>query len=180
METTIRQEIANDFESVFKLVEEAFKTLQISDHTEQFLVDRLRKSEAFIPELSLVAVDGEKVVGYILLTKVNICNNDKKFEALTLAPVAVLPAYQNLGIGGKLIKQVHAAALKLGFGAVILVGHPDYYPRFGYKKASDFGIRQPFDAPDECCMAIELYEGSLSGITGIVEYSKAFGFTDVL
>lgn len=78
------------------------------------------------------------------------------------------------GIGGLLLREAHRIASELGFGAALLPGYKDYYPRFGYKKASDFGIRFPFDAPGECCMAVGLRAGKLEGVRGMVRYPAAF------
>ncbi|HEY9115679.1 MAG TPA: N-acetyltransferase, partial [Bacteroidales bacterium] len=144
------------------------------DKTEQFLVERLRKSSAFIPELSIVAIIENKVVGHILLTKIKIKKGENEFESLSLAPVAVLPEFQNKGIGGKLIIHAHEIAKELGFKSVILVGHENYYPRFGYKPTSKYGIKLQFDAPEQNCMAIELVENGLKGINGDVVLPKEF------
>ena len=118
----------------------------MSDHKEQFLVQRLRKSDAFIPELSLIAENENKIVGHILLTKLKIKNGQKKFDSLALAPVSVLPEYQGNGIGGMLIKEAHKKAKELGYQSVILLGHEKYYPKFGYKQADKFGIELPFES----------------------------------
>ncbi|MBD1397745.1 N-acetyltransferase [Pontibacter sp. JH31] len=174
MSINIRQEQPTDYPFVFSLIEAAFRQESMSDHTEQHLVERLRQSAAFIPELSLVAVDGEKVVGHILLTKLKIKRGEQEFDSLSLAPVAVLPAYQHQGIGGMLIREAHEIARQLGHRSVLLVGHENYYPRFGYKRASSFGINFPFEAPDENCMAIELTENGLAGVSGTVVYPKGF------
>lgn len=170
----IRQEKPADFEAVFNVIEKSFKHEEFTDHQEQFLVQRLRKSAAFVPELSLVAEYEKEVIGHILLTKINIKNGRDEFTSLALAPVTVRPEYQKRGIGGRLIEYAHKKATELGFESVILLGHADYYPRFGYKKASEFGIKIPFDAPDEFCMAIELTENGLTGVSGTVEYPKEF------
>lgn len=174
MNITIRQEHPTDFSAVFKLIETAFKNAEHSDHQEQFLVERLRNSEVFIPELSLIAVVNNNVVGYILLTKIAIKNNNDEYVSLALAPVAVLPEYQNKGIGDSLIRAAHKKAVELGYNSVILLGHKNYYPRFGYKTARNFGIQLPFDIPEENCMAIELTINALKNVKGIVIYPKAF------
>lgn len=173
---TIRQEEEKDHQNVFQLIEEAFKSMKHSDHQEQFLVERLRTSEAFIPELSLVA-ENEKgeIAGHILFTKLKIINGSETFESLALAPVSVKPKFQNQGIGGQLINSGHLTAKKLGFGSVILIGHETYYPKFGYKKTSNFGISFPFDIPKENGMALELTEDSLKNVKGIIQYPKEFG-----
>jgi predicted N-acetyltransferase YhbS len=170
----IRQEKEKDLKDVFCLIEKAFKKEQFSDGQEQFLVERLRKSTAFIPELSLVAeVEGE-IVGHILLTKLKIKNETNEFDSLALAPVSVLPEFQGKGIGGELIMKAHSKAKELGHKSVVLLGHANYYPRFGYEQANKFGIELPFDVPKENCMVIELKENGLKGVRGMVEYPKEF------
>lgn len=174
MEIKLRQENIEDFEQVFNIIEEAFKTEPFSDFTEQYLVERLRKSGAFIPELSIVAENEHEIIGHVLITKIKIINDANSFESLALAPVSVKPAYQNKGIGGQLILTAHAKAMALGYTSIVILGHEDYYPRFGYERASKFDIELPFEAPDENCMAIELVEGSLKEVNGMVEYAKEF------
>ncbi len=120
MKTNIRQESEDDYKQVFSLVENAFKNEPFSDFTEQFLVERLRKSEAFIPELSMVAELEEKVIGHILLTKIKIINEAKSFDSLALAPVSVKPSNQNKGVGGQLILHAHAKAIELGYKSIAL------------------------------------------------------------
>jgi len=171
---TIRQEIPDDFKEVSDIIEDAFQNEEISDNTEHRLVERLRNSEAFIPELSLVAVNGNEIVGHILLTRIKIESEKKTFDSLALAPVTVKPVYQKKGIGGLLIRESHRIAKEMGFKSIILLGHEDYYPRFGYELTSKYGIKIPFDAPEKNCMAIELVEDGLKGISGTVEYAKEF------
>ena len=105
MELTIRKENAEDYKTVFNIIEKAFENEQMSDHKEQFLVEKLRRSKAFVPELSMVAETENKIVGHILLTKLKIKNAENEFDSLALAPVSVLPEYQGKGIGGMLIKE---------------------------------------------------------------------------
>ena len=175
MNIKIRQEQIFDYKLVDDLVEYAFRNVKESDHTEHLLVGRLRKSDAFIPELSLVAeVDERKIVGHILLTKVAIVSGNESVISLAVAPLSVLPEFQKQGIGGELRREAHKRALQLGYSSAVLLGHKDYYPRFGYKKASDFNIEFPFDVLEEYCMAIELFPGALDGVQGIVHYSDPF------
>lgn len=174
MQLNIRQETSGDHAAVFKLIAAAFEHEAYSDHREQFLVERLRASDAFIPALSLVAETDEGIVGHILLTRITIKNNDQSFDSLALAPVSVLPAYQGKGIGGQLIKKAHAVATDLGHQSIVLLGHEQYYPRFGYRQAHLFGISLPFEVPKENCMVIELVENGLAGVTGTVVYPPAF------
>ena len=93
---------------------------------------------------------------------------------MALAPVSVHPDFQNKGIGGKLISEAHKRAKALDFQSIILLGHANYYPRFGYEMTSKYGIKLPFDAPEKNCMVIALTENGLKGVSGMVEYSKAF------
>lgn len=166
----IRQETQNDYNAVYKVITKAFKTAKQSDGNEQDLVNILRKSNSFIPELSLVAVENKKVIGHILFTKVYI----GEFTELALAPLSVLPEYQRRGIGLSLIKKGHSIAASLGYNYSIVLGHSKYYPKAGYIPASVYGIKAPFDVPDKNFMAIKLNDKAAK-INGIVKYDKAFG-----
>ena len=130
----------------------------------------LRKSKNFIPKLSLVAVYDDKIVGYILFTKIKI----GKSTELALAPLAVLPEYQRQGIGKKLIKEGHKIAKKLGYHFSVVLGSEKYYPKSGYVPASRYGIKAPFEVADENFMAIKLNDTDKE-IVGTVEYAKEFG-----
>ncbi|MDQ6469169.1 N-acetyltransferase [Flavobacterium sp. LHD-80] len=174
MKIKLRQEKKDDFESVFQLIEKAFEKEEYSDHKEQFLVENLRKSEAFIPELSIVAEVENKIVGHILFTKLEIKNETQTFPSLALAPVSVLPEFQGKGIGSKLILHGHKVAEELGYKSVILLGHQDYYPRFGYELCEKYNIKMPFDVPAENCMVIALAKDGLKDVSGEVVYPKAF------
>lgn len=175
IDVIIREERQKDFEKINQVVKAAFKNVEQSDHTEHLLVGRLRKSQAYIPALSLVAQTPQgEIVGHLLLSKAHIINGSQSFEVLALAPLSVAPAFQRNSIGSKLIEVAHQRAKKLGYAAIVLLGHKDYYPRFGYKKASLFGVSFPFNAPDDCCMVIELQKNALRGISGVVCYPQAF------
>ena len=174
MNIKIREEEESDYPVVEQLIELAFRNEEKSDHQEHFLVGNLRRCDAFIPQLSLVAeLDGE-VVGHILMTKVEIVSESSSVVSLGLAPVAVLPRVQKMGVGSALIREAHKRAAELGFSSVVLLGHKDYYPKFGYGKAIDFGIEFPFEVPHEYCMAVELLPGGLKNVHGTVKYSQPF------
>ena len=166
----IRQENKNDYEEIYNVVKTAFETAEHSDGNEQDLVVALRNSDSFIPELSLVAIKDNKIVGHILFTKIKIGNN----EELALAPLAVLPKYQKQGIGSKLIQQGHKIAKKLGYHYSIVLGSETYYPKFGYVPAIQYEIKAPFEVSNENFMAIKLNDTDIE-IKGTVRYAKEFG-----
>ncbi|PEW99771.1 GNAT family N-acetyltransferase [Bacillus cereus] len=170
---TIRQEQKNDYRKTEEVVQQAFLNEEFSDEKEHELVKRIRECDAFIPELSLVAVD-EGIVGHILLSKITIEQDGTSVESLALAPVSVARGHQKKGIGGKLIGAALEKAKELGYGAVVVLGHPEYYPKFGFKKASEWNIKAPFEVPDEVFMVMELRENALEGVEGVVQYSSAF------
>lgn len=166
----IRQENKNDYEEIYSVVKTAFETAEHSDGNEQDLVVALRNSDSFIPELSLVAIKDDKIVGYILFTKIEIGN----CEELALAPLAVLPEYQKQGIGSKLVQQGHKIAKELGYHYSIVLGSETYYPKFGYVPAIQYGIKAPFEVSNENFMAIKLNYTDIE-IKGTVRYAKEFG-----
>ena len=171
----IREERITDFKPIGELIKLAFKNDVFSDQQEHRLVADLRDSTAYIPELALVAELDGQLVGHILLTKIVIQDGEQEYPALALAPVSVHPDFQRQGIGRELIEVAHQRARDLGNKLVVLVGHADYYPRFGYCPTADFGIHLPFPAPRENCMVLELVPGALNGVKGTVIYSAPFG-----
>lgn len=166
----IREEKTEDYKDVYSVVKNAFKKAQHSDGNEQNLVNELRESKAFIPELSLVCEISGKVVGHIMFTKAFI----GEYEVLALAPLSVLPEYQNKGVGATLIKEGHNIAKKLGFDYAIVLGDNVYYNKFGYVPASEFGIEAPFPVDNENFMAIKLNDLAPE-ISGTIKYAKEFG-----
>ncbi len=167
---TIRTERTSDYAKVYHLITQAFKTAEHSDGNEADLVSRLRKSPSFIPELSLVAITDDIIVGHILFTKAYV----NKTIVLALAPLSVLPEYQNQGIGQALIKRGHKIAQKLGYQYSVVLGHAKYYPKTGYIPASQYGIKAPFEIPDENFMAI-CFDKRNNQLDGILKYDDAFG-----
>lgn len=174
MEVYIRREEPSDHATVFQLIENAFREEIHSDKKEQFLVERLRNAESFIPELSLVAEVDSRIAGYIMLSEIQITSANETITSLALAPVAVLPEFQGKGIGGALIEKAHRIAKDLGYQSVILLGHERYYPKFGYRPLHQFNLSLPFDAPPENCMAVELQPDALKNKSGTVIYPSEF------
>ena len=134
------------------MVKQAFEHAEHTDHDEHNLVNRLRQSPFYLPELALVAETGGIIVGHIMFTETRVGDS----RQLLLAPLSVLPQYQNCGIGSALIKEGHRKAKKLGYEYCFLVGHAGYYPRFGYVRASALGVTCSLKFPDENFMVCDL------------------------
>lgn len=166
----IREETKNDYETVYEIVKKAFASAEHADGNEQDLVEALRKGEAYIKELSLVAEMDDKIVGHILFTKIKIEDETE----LALAPLAVLPEYQNMGVGIALIQKGHQIAQNLGYHYSIVLGSEKYYPKAGYIPAERYGIKAPFEVPTENFMAFQLQE-KCPEMRGTVKYAKEFG-----
>ncbi len=166
----IRKEVLKDYERIFSVVKAAFDSAEHSDGNEHNLVSALRKGEAFIPDLSLVAEMDGKIVGHIMFTRAKIGDD----IVLALAPLSVLPEYQRKGIGMSLIKEGHRIAEKLGYEYSIVLGSEKYYPRAGYVPADSLGIKPPFDVLSENFMACKIKKDA-SNICGVIKYAKEFG-----
>ncbi len=172
----IRTEQIKDYDAVYELTELAFKTMPFADGDEQDLVVRLRNSDAFIHDLSIVAEQDGNIVGHIMLTLGHIEHEDVIIDTLVLAPVSVHPDHQNKGIGSILIRESINRAKTLGYKSINLVGHEKYYPRFGFKPASNWGIKMELEVPDQNFMFLELFENSLKNSQGLLKYPKEFNF----
>lgn len=169
MEISIRKEESTDVDQIRFINDKAFK-----QDAEGILINKLRTTTAFIPDLSLVAEYKGQVIGHILFTRIKIKAGDKTADALALAPMAVLPEYQGQGIGSNLVKKGLERAKTLGHAAVIVLGHEHYYPKFGFQVASQWNISAPFPVPDAAFMALALKDGGLDGVEGVVEYARPF------
>ena len=140
-------------------------TPQITDV--HLLVHRLRECAAFVPELHYVAELNGKLVGHIMYCAAKIVDEaGKTYEALTFGPLSTLPEYQNQGIGKALMRHTFGEAKSRGHRAILIFGHPDYYPRVGFQPASTFGITDSDGKSYDPLMALPLYEGALDGISG--------------
>lgn len=168
MEIRIRQEEKEDHKRVYKINKMAF-----GQEKESKLIEKIRRGPNFVPELSLVAEKDNEIVGHILFSKIQIVG-ESEYETLMLAPLAVIPELQKQGIGGKLIKKGIEKAKELGVESIIVVGHKDYYPKFGFQKASKWGIKCPFEVPDGAFMGIELTDKALENKAGVVQFPEEF------
>ncbi|MBN1263013.1 MAG: N-acetyltransferase [Candidatus Pacebacteria bacterium] len=166
---SIRQEKPEDYQSIYSINKFAFDS-----EVEAKLVNNLRKTKGFIPNLSLVAVKDSRVVGHILFSVIHIQTDTNYVPALALAPMAVLPEYQRQGIGSQLIREGIKKCKELGHKIIIIVGHPNYYPRFGFSPAVEKGLKLPFEAPEEAFMVYEIIPQALKDITGMVVYPPEF------
>ncbi len=138
------------------------------------LVDAIRTTEYFIPELSLVAEQDGKIVGHILFSRIQIAGPHGQMDALALAPMAVLPKYQGRGIGSALVHHGLEACKRLGHTIVIVLGQPGFYPRFGFSVEMARSLDCPFGEAGDAWMALELVPGALQGVSGKVIYPPAF------
>ena len=171
METIIRPEHPEDIEAIAEVTRRAFGREEEAD-----IVARIRESEYFIPELSLVAESGGRIIGHIMFSYVTLISFDRPAEkVLTLAPLSVDPDEQNSGTGSSLVWAGLEKAGSLGHRIVIVIGHADYYPKFGFKQARPLGFDIGFKVPDEAFMVAGLKPGALQLSSGMIQFSPPFG-----
>jgi putative acetyltransferase len=166
---TIEPETESDYEQITRVTALAF-----NGNAEARLVENLRKTTEYSPHLSLVAKHRNKIIGHVLFYPIKINTGREECISLALVPVSVVPDFQNRKGGSRLIKAGLEEAKKLGFKSVLVVGHSKYYPRFGFEKASKYGISAPFSVADNAFFAIELEKDVLKNCRGTTEYPKEF------
>lgn len=162
----IRAEEEKDWAAVRAVNASAFET-----SAEAHLVARLRQEAPSV--VSLVSENGGEIIGHIILSPVRLTGH-APLKIMGLGPMAVLPKRQRQGVGSALVRAGLEQCKQLGFGAVVLVGHPEFYPRFGFRPAAHFGIVCEFEVPEEAFMALELQPGFLTGAHGTIKYHPAF------
>ena len=162
----IRAEEQRDWAAVHAVNVAAFET-----PAEANLVDALREQAQ--PLVSLIAEDHGAILGHIMFSPVSLSGNPI-LRIMGLAPLAVAPEHQRKGIGSALVRAGLDQCRQLGFGAIVVLGHPAYYPRFGFSSSARFGIGCEYDVPEEVFMVAELQTGSLGGASGTVKYHAAF------
>jgi len=179
MNISIRQEEEKDFKDVENLTREAFWDLYKPGCDEHLVLHKIRKVSAFVKELDLIACDNDAIVGNIIYSRAKIVNEEnKEFEVLCMGPIAVLPSYQNQGIGSLLMEHSIEKARQLGYKGIVIFGSPDYYPRFGFVNAKEYNIRTSWGDNLDAFMALELYEDSLKGISGKFFEDEVFKIDD--
>jgi putative acetyltransferase len=172
----IRCERSGDAGAIDDVLRAAFER-----ENEAVLVRAVRASAGFIPALSLVAEIPERVVGHILLSAIEIereagagSTSSRSVPSLGLAPLAIHPKWQNRGIGSALVREGLSTAARLGHTSVIVLGHPGFYRRFGFRPAAHRNICPPFDAPSEAFLVLELVPDALASVRGTVRYPAVF------
>ena len=166
-EIVVRAESVGDVEAVRRV-----NVLAFGQEDEAQIVDRLR--ERGVDLISLVALVDEQVVGHALFSPVDVVGETAVSPSIALGPIAVLPEMQKQGIGGKLIHAGLDACGNAGHGAVFVLGHPTYYPKFGFRPTKPHGISCEFPVPDEVFMVVELVPGTLAALQGTVTYQPDF------
>ncbi len=163
----IRPERTQDIPAVSELNQRAFGRLE-----EGRLVDLVRRRDE--PVISLVAVDSDQVVGHILFSPVSIESSQQTHRAVGLGPMAVRPDFQRQGIGRQLIEEGLQVCRQAGYEIVVVLGHPSYYPRFGFMLAREQGIHWEQEVPGDPFMVMELKPGALQGCQGTARYLPEF------
>lgn len=162
----IRAEEQKDWAAVHAVNSSVFET-----PAEANLVDALREQAQ--PVVSLIAEENGAVVGHIMFTPV-LLPGHPALKIMGLAPMAVNPQHQRKGIGSALVRAGLERCKQLGFGAVVVLGHPGYYRRFGFSPSARFGIGCEYEVPEEVFMVLELQPGYLRGTSGTLKYHVAF------
>ena len=162
----IRNEKVTDETAVCLVNTSAFES-----SAEANLVDALRKQAR--PIVSLVAELEDSVVGHIMFSPVTLSGHPE-LQVFGLAPMAVTPEHQRTGIGSALVRAGLEQCKQLGFVAVVVLGYPEFYPRFGFSPSSRFGINSEYDVPENTFMVMEIRPGALTGVNGTVKYHNAF------
>lgn len=165
--TQVRDEAPADVVGIRRVTELAF-----GGNAEAQLVEALRAASQ--ATISLVAIVDDEVAGHILFSPATIESGARVNPAIGLAPLSVLPEHQRQGIGSQLAREGLRQCRQLGYELAIVLGHPAYYPRFGFQPAILRGIRCEYPGAEESFMVAELRAGALEGVTGLARYRREF------
>ena len=174
MGITLRNEAAADYFEVENMTREAFWDLYKPGCNEHLLVRQLRGSPAFIPELDIVAVDGDTIVGNIVYTRAIVKNESGQATVLCMGPLTVLPSQQGKGIGSLLLRHTIEKARELGYAAIVIYGHPACYHRFGFRNAEEYDIQTGDGSNFDAFMVLDLSSNGLRDIRGRFHEDAAF------
>jgi len=175
MTTIIQPTSGNDYSATETMTREAFWNLYRPGSVEHLILHNLRNSTNYIHDLDLVALVDNEVVGHIISTKAKVVDvHNTEYEILCVGPLSVLPTFQKKGIGSALMNHSILVAKKLGFTGMILFGNPDYYHRFGFRNAQEYGITTKEGQNFEPFMALELQTNGLMYTTGMFIEDSAF------
>jgi len=165
---TVRPETAEDIRAIDVVHISAF-----GGEAEAQLVSALRESTSYNRELSQVAELGGRIVGHVLLTRVPLRKDGEEKHVLALGPMSVVPSQSHRGIGSELINASIKLAKEKGYGAIVVLGHPEYYKRFGFVQARELQVSCNLPAPEDALTVMEIVDGNLAG-GGHVEYPEPF------
>ncbi|MGY6773250.1 GNAT family N-acetyltransferase [Gallibacterium sp. ZY190522] len=163
---TVRKARPEDTQSIENLIQAAFADMPLSDGQESLLVHNLNANHDVV--LELVAVQAGEIIGHILFSPATICGQ----SVLALAPLSVAPQWQRQGVGKALILAAHRQIKTMNYAAIVVLGHPDYYARFGYLPAEDYNISAPFELPEGVLRVLPLVKNMPQGE---IHYATAFG-----
>jgi putative acetyltransferase len=165
---TVRPESSEDIRAIDVVHISAF-----GGEAEAQLVSTLRESATYNRELSLVAELNGRIVGHVLLTRVPLRREGEEKHVLALGPMSVVPSQSHRGIGSKLIQAAIMLARDKGYGSIVVLGHPEYYRRFGFIVAKELGVSCNLPAPEDAMTVMEIVDGNLAG-GGHIEYPEPF------
>lgn len=174
MNMTIRPIRTTDYQAVTALLRTSFTATEHGYGQEAEIVTKIRQAAGYDPQLELVATDQAQIVAQGLLSPVDLETATTTVTGLVLAPLAVLPDFQGQGLGGAILQALEQRAQQQRWPFISILGHPTYYPRFGYQPASAFGIQAPMPVPDEAFMIKPLHPQALQNVAGTLHYPAAF------
>jgi predicted N-acetyltransferase YhbS len=195
MNVLIHRTSESDFSRTEYITRESFWNLYKPGCVEHLILHNLRKSKSYIPELDLVAVSGNEIIGHIISTKAKVVDSQNiEHEVLCVGPLSVLTEFQKKRIGSKLMSNSITKARESGFSGMILFGNPDYYHRFGFRNAAEYGITTKDSQNFEPFMALKLQTDGLADVKGrffeddafeiqddaLIEFEKKFPFKEKL
>lgn len=179
MKVIIRETEKEEFPRTEYLTREAFWNLYKPGCDEHLVLHKLRKSMSYISWLDCVAVFENEIIGHIVSTKAKVADFlNTEHEILCVGPLSVLPEFQKKGVGSQLLNESILAAKELGFPGMILFGNPDYYHRFGFRNAGEYGITTKDGQNFEPFMALEFQKNGLAPVKGRFYYDNAFDIQD--